>query len=165
MIKKFREIFMIRLFLTTLFCLIFSGCLQNMSDRMLSEIVKDTDWTKIQTLNVSLEEYKFIPDKMIFRIGIPYKLVLKNNGKEKHYYTAQDFFKSIALRKVQTKDGEVKANYLTAVEVYPNKEIEIYFVPIKEGNFELTCTIEGHSEKGMVGKIIVEDKSPKTIGY
>jgi uncharacterized cupredoxin-like copper-binding protein len=129
------------------------------------ETVKKTDWTKIQTITVTLEEYKFVPDKMTFKIGQPYKLVLKNSGKEKHYYTSVDFFKSIALRKVQTKDGEVKANYLTAIEVYPDKEIEVFFVPIKAGNFELICTIEGHPEKGMIGKITIEDNDTRGKTY
>lgn len=156
---------MIRYLLSTLFFIVFFSCSQNFNEKMVSQIVRDVDWTKIQTFTVSLEEYKFVPDKMNFKTGIPYKLVLKNNGKEKHYYTAPDFFKSIALRKVQTNDGEVKANYLTAIEVYPGKEMEIYFVPLKAGNFELICTIEGHSEKGMVGKIIVENTSLKIRRY
>lgn len=156
---------MIRYLLITLFCIIITGCTQTLSDKRISEISKNADWTKTQTLIVSLEEYKFVPDQISFKIGIPYKLILKNNGKEKHYYTAPDFFKSIALRKVQTNDGEVKANYLTAIEVYPGKEMEIYFVPLKAGNFELICTIEGHSEKGMVGKIIVENTSLKIRRY
>jgi len=41
------------------------------------------------------------------------------------------------------------------VEVYPGKSIEWFLVPMEKGTFELVCTIKGHAEHGMKGKIEV----------
>lgn len=119
--------------------------------------VTAADWSKTQTVVVSLEEYKFVPSQLVFKINIPYKLDIKNNGNEKHYFVSEDFFRAIALRKVQSLDGEIKAPYLTAVEVYPGRTVELYFIPVKDGIYDLVCTIEGHAKKGMVGKIRIEE--------
>lgn len=134
-----------------------TGCAEIQYVKDASEKVKVADWSKMQTITVSLTEYKFTPSELSFKKNIPYRLILKNEGKEKHYFVSESFFRSIALRKVQTTDGEVKAPYITAVEVYPEKSIEIYFVPDKAGTYDLICTIEGHAEKGMKGKIEIKD--------
>lgn len=126
------------------------------------EKVKAADWSKLQTVIVSLTEYKFIPTQLVFKIDTPYKLILRNDGKEKHYFVSEGFFRAIALRKVQSSDGEVKAPYITAIEVYPGRSMEIYFIPDREGIYDLTCTTEGHAEKGMTGKIRIEDGKPKS---
>ena len=42
-----------------------------------------------------------------------------------------------------------------AVEVYPGKTIEWFLVPLKKGTFNVVCTIPGHAETGMKGKIEV----------
>ena len=45
---------------------------------------------------------------------------------------------------------------INEVEVLPGGELEWYFVPVKAGSFDLKCTVKGHAEKGMVGKITVQ---------
>jgi uncharacterized cupredoxin-like copper-binding protein len=57
---------------------------------------------------------------------------------------------------VETLDGEIKAPYLTAVEVFPGRSIDLYFVPVSQDTYELTCTIKGHAEMGMAGHVVVE---------
>jgi plastocyanin len=44
---------------------------------------------------------------------------------------------------------------------------EVYFIPVKDGTYEFVCTIEGHMEKGMRGKITIENKKaePGQIRY
>jgi uncharacterized cupredoxin-like copper-binding protein len=53
--------------------------------------------------------------------------------------------------------GEIKAPYFTAIEAYKNGgSVELFFVPVRKGNYEVVCTIDDHKEKGMTGRIIVE---------
>jgi uncharacterized cupredoxin-like copper-binding protein len=117
------------------------------------ERVKAADWSKMETVSVVLTEHRFAPAHMSFRKDVPYKMELKNEGSEKHYFVSGGFFRAIATRKVQSTDGEIKAPYLEAIEVYPGRSMELYFIPVKEGDYDLSCTIEGHAEKGMRGKI------------
>lgn len=111
------------------------------------------DWSRMETTIVTLSEYAFSPSALVFKEGVPAKLVLRNEGKADHYFTASQFFKSIATRKAQSSDGEIKAPYLTAVEVYKGKALEIFFVPLVKGTYDLVCTMPGHADKGMKGTI------------
>lgn len=127
-----------------------------------AEIVKAADWKKMETVRVIMGEqglklfYK--PDGLVFKAGQPYKLEMVNKGKKKHYFTAAEFFKNVATRKVQSdKDGEVKAPYFKAFEMMPKGgKLDFYFVPVTKGTFEVICTIDDHAERGMRGTITVE---------
>lgn len=113
------------------------------------------DWSKMETVTVTLSEYAFSPSTLVFKEGVPTKLVIKNVGKEHHYFVSDQFFRHIATRKVQSSDGEFKAPFFTAVEVYAEKTAEWFLIPLKKGTFDLLCTVKGHAESGMRGKIEV----------
>jgi uncharacterized cupredoxin-like copper-binding protein len=121
----------------------------------LNKALAGADWSKMETVTVTMTEYAFFPSPIVLKEGVPTKLVLKNAGKEAHYFVAEQFFKGIATRKLQGSDGEVKAPYFTAVEVYPGKTLEWFLVPAQKGVYDLLCTVKGHAEHGMKGKIEV----------
>lgn len=125
-----------------------------------AEIVKAANWEKMETVTIELEEHSFTPQDLKLKAGQPYKLVIKNIGEKDHYYTAGEFFKSVAWRKVQTPKphgGEIKAPYFTAVEAYKDGGVvELFFVTVNKGTFEVVCTIDDHKDKGMHGTITVE---------
>jgi len=121
----------------------------------LAKVLAGADWSKMETITVTMTEYAFSPSPIVLKEGAPTKLVLKNAGKEAHYFVAETFFKVIATRKIQGSNGEVKAPSFTAVEVYPGKTLEWFLVPTQKGTFNLLCTIKGHAEHGMKGKIEV----------
>ena len=120
------------------------------------EIVEAADWDKMITVTVDFDEYSYEPEELVFEVGQPYKLVLKNRGKKKHYFTAEDFYKAIATRKVQSnRDGEIKAPYFTAIELMVDGQLDLYFVPVKRGEYPVFCTIKDHREEGMEGKLVI----------
>lgn len=118
-------------------------------------VLGKADWSRMETVTVTMTEYAFSPSPIVLKEGVPYRLVLRNEGKEAHYFVAETFFRTIATRKVQGSDGEVKAPVFSAVEVYPGKSLEWYLVPMEKGTFELVCSRPGHAGKGMKGKIEV----------
>ena len=82
--------------------------------------------------------------------------------EKKHYFSSEGLSRSVFTRKVQVngKGGkaiaEVKGN-VREIEVYPGGTAEWWFVPVKIGKFsDLECTIKGHTEAGMVGKITIK---------
>ena len=121
----------------------------------LAMALAGADWSKMETVTVTMTEYAFSPSPIVLKEGVPTKLVLKNTGKEAHYFVAEQFFKVIATRKVQDSDGEIKAPSFTAVEVYPGKMMEWFLVPAQKGVYDLLCTVKGHAEHGMKGTIEV----------
>jgi uncharacterized cupredoxin-like copper-binding protein len=155
------ETFMKKLATASLLALAFSSlALAQEVPPSHAEIVKTADWNKMETITVELTEHEFSPHNLSLKANQPYRMVIRNNGEKDHYYTAAEFFKSVAWRKAQTPrphGGEMKAPYFTAVEAYKKGgSIELFFVPVKKGTFEVICTIEDHKDLGMTGAITVE---------
>ncbi|PKH07228.1 hypothetical protein CXF93_11925 [Moritella sp. Urea-trap-13] len=120
-------------------------------------IVKKADWKTMQTITVTMDEFAYEPDGLKLNAGQPYKIVIKNKGKVKHYFTAPEFFKAIATRKIQSnKDGEIKAPYFTAIELMVDGQLDLYFVPVKKGSYPVFCTVDGHRDQGMEGMLTIK---------
>jgi uncharacterized cupredoxin-like copper-binding protein len=125
-----------------------------------ADIVKAANWNEMETVNIELSEHDFDPKDLKLKANKAYRLVIKNTGEADHYYTAAEFFKSVAWRKAQTPrphGGEIKAPYFTAVEAYKKGgTVELFIVPVKKGSYEVICTIDDHKDKGMTGSITVD---------
>ena len=106
------------------------------------------------------------PNELVFKTGNLYKLIIKNESDSKHYFTSTLFAKSIFTRKVQVslnnkKIAEIKG-IINNVEVWPNHQLEWWFVPIKTGVFkDLHCNVKDtktnltHANMGMTGTITI----------
>ena len=106
-----------------------------------SEIVSAADWDTMETITVNMSEYEYSFDDLVLKANHPYKLELINDGEKKHYFTAPEFYKSIATRKIQSnKDGEIKAPYFHAVELMVGGQLDLYFVPVTTGTYDVFCT-------------------------
>ena len=113
------------------------------------------DWANAKHVKIEMNEFNFVPNDLTFETGMPYIVELVNNGDVKHEFTAEEFFASVAWRKAESAESEVKVPYFTEIEVFAGKSVELYFVPIVPGEFGLVCEIEGHLEAGMLGTITV----------
>jgi uncharacterized cupredoxin-like copper-binding protein len=122
------------------------------------DIVKAADWKKMETVTVMMEEHSYGPQNIVFKVGQPYKLELKNIGDKDHYYTAPEFLRSIATRKAMVnKQAEIKAPYFKAFEVLKKGgQLDVYFIPVVKGQYKVYCTIDDHREKGMDGVLTIE---------
>jgi uncharacterized cupredoxin-like copper-binding protein len=125
-----------------------------------AEIVKAANWEQMQTVTIELSEHDFEPKHLKLKANQPYRVVIKNTGEADHYYTAEKFFKSVAWRKVMSSrphGGEIKAPYFSAIEAFKKGgTVELYFVTVVKGSYEVVCTIDDHKDKGMTGSITVE---------
>lgn len=122
-----------------------------------SDYVKAADWQKAQTITVKLFEHDYEPKDLKLKANQPYKIELINTGEKDHYYTAPEFFKSVAWRKLMVnKNAEIKVDYANALEVLKKGQLDLYIVPVNKGTFPVYCTIDDHRVKGMEGSITVE---------
>jgi uncharacterized cupredoxin-like copper-binding protein len=101
-------------------------------------------------------ELKFFPDNLQLEVGRPYKLLLDNPSPVKHYFTSKDFADASWTKKVQAGRVEVKGA-IHELELQPSAAAEWVLTPMKPGTYELHCSIKGHAEAGMIGKIVVGD--------
>lgn len=126
------------------------------------------DLTKQQPIGLRVQlgnkdnALRFFPDTIQLETGKLYRLILSNPSPQKHYFSSDGMSRAVFTRKVQVngKDGtpiaEVKG-HIREIEVYPKGTTEWWFVPVKTGKFnDFKCTIRGHAEAGMVGKIFIK---------
>lgn len=105
---------------------------------------------------------RFLPNNLTFETGKLYKLVLRNPGTLKHYFSSEGLAGAVFTRKVQVMgtNGSVLAEIkgtIREIEVYPGQTAEWWFVPVKTGILkDLRCTIPGHTEGGMTGTITIK---------
>lgn len=105
-------------------------------------------------LGTQAGELKFVPDRLQFKVGQRYALMLDNPSSDKHYFTAKDFADAIWTQKVEAGNVEIKGA-IHDIELRPSTTAEWYFVPQKAGTYALRCSISGHAEAGMRGTITV----------
>jgi uncharacterized cupredoxin-like copper-binding protein len=106
------------------------------------------------SLGTASNELKFVPDSLEFTAFKRYKLILTNPSPQKHYFTAKDFADGIWTQKVEAGNVEIKGA-IHELELKPGAKAEWVFVPLKSGKYALRCSIPGHTEAGMKGKIAI----------
>jgi uncharacterized cupredoxin-like copper-binding protein len=106
------------------------------------------------SLGNSAGEFKFFPSDLKFVTGQKYKLILDNPSATKHYFTAKDFADASWTQKVEAGKVEIKGA-IHELELKPGAVAEWVIVPQKAGTYELHCSVPGHTEAGMTGKITI----------
>jgi uncharacterized cupredoxin-like copper-binding protein len=115
-------------------------------------------------------KHEFAPKQLRLETGKLYKLILRNNSSDPHYFTSHAFSQMVWTRKAQVtqqRDGKsvTLAEFKGAIreiEVYPGHSAEWWLVPVAAGRVsDLRCDITGadgktHAELGMTGEIIIE---------
>ncbi|HXP75489.1 MAG TPA: hypothetical protein VN823_15195 [Stellaceae bacterium] len=107
------------------------------------------DWSKVETVAVDLVDYRFVPDHLVFRRGIAYRLHLENKGGEMHEFTAPEFLKAVEIR-----NPEVVGSYGAEIVMQPGDKKDLFFIARQSGTFKLICA--DHDWAGMIGEIVVE---------
>jgi uncharacterized cupredoxin-like copper-binding protein len=115
-------------------------------------------------------KHEFAPKHLRLETGKLYKLILRNNSNDPHYFTSNAFSQMVWTRKAQVtqqRDGKsvTLAEFKGAmreIEVYPGHSAEWWLVPVAAGRIsDLRCDIKSadgktHAELGMTGEIIIE---------
>jgi uncharacterized cupredoxin-like copper-binding protein len=107
------------------------------------------DWAKARLVTVVTVEYRFLPEHLVFRAGVAYRLHVVNRGHELHELTAPDFFKAVALRNPEALNREQ-----TELALQPGEQEDLYFVTKRPGRYDMRCA--DHDWAGMTGDIFVK---------
>jgi hypothetical protein len=86
--------------------------------------------------------------------GKAYRLKIKSTGQKECAWQAPEFVNYIWLRKVEVNKVEIKATHVYEIEMEREGEAEIFFVPIRPGEYAWGC--KGLESKGMAGTFIVK---------
>jgi hypothetical protein len=86
--------------------------------------------------------------------GKAYRLKLKSTGQKECAWVAPELANSIWLRKVEVSGVEIKASHVYEIEMEREGEAELFFVPIRPGEYAWGC--KGLEGKGLAGKFVVK---------
>ena len=115
-------------------------------------------------------EHAFLPREIRFETGKLYKLILRNDSNDPHYFTSHAFSQMVWTRKAQVtqqRDGKSTSvaefkGAIREIEVFPGHAAEWWFVPVAAGRVsDLRCGVvakdgKTHAQLGMTGEIVIE---------
>jgi|SwirhisoilCB2_FD_contig_31_32571159_length_1091_multi_4_in_0_out_0_3 uncharacterized cupredoxin-like copper-binding protein len=87
----------------------------------------------------ALDTLKFDPSTITVKSGTPVKLTVANSGALEHDWVVDDL------------DGKK-----ISIDAKPKTSPSSEFTPAKAGTYDFYCSIPGHREAGMVGKLVVQ---------
>ncbi|MBI4543700.1 MAG: hypothetical protein HY703_00715 [Gemmatimonadetes bacterium] len=130
-----------------------------------SEWLASVNWDQRTVVTLNMVEAAdgrllFSPNQLAFEAGKPYVLRMVNgaSNKAKHYVSPEglgNFYQAIATRKIETSQAEYKAAYFNEVELMVGGSLDLYFVPVLAGTYDILCTIPGHKELGMTARFTI----------
>lgn len=91
----------------------------------------------VSKITITGTEFAFTPSTFTVKRGEPVTVTFMNNGTYPHNFT-------ISGLNVKTPT------------IQPGEKTSLTFTPMKTGTFTFVCTVPGHADKGMTGKITVE---------
>lgn len=100
-------------------------------------------------INVTMIDYKFVPDHLILQQNVSYRLHLENHGKETHEFTAPTFFATAKIDNPNMLNRE-----RSEIVMQPGDVKDVFLTPGKPGTYDLRCS--DHDWNGMIGGITVQ---------
>ena len=97
-------------------------------------------------LSFSVTEYKL-------ETGKYYRWRITSDGGEEFLVKAPDLFRNSWINQIVINDLEVKVFGLFGVEFDDEGTIDIWFVPIRPGNYDYW--VDGQETRGMIGTFVV----------
>jgi uncharacterized cupredoxin-like copper-binding protein len=99
----------------------------------------------------------FSQPELVVRAGQPVRILFSNKDNEEHDFAVD----RISVSGVKSKDGGEHAQHGAGhpsihVGATPGTTGTLQFTPKAKGTYEFYCSIPGHKDGGMVGKLIVQ---------
>ncbi|MFZ5816059.1 MAG: cupredoxin domain-containing protein [Bacillota bacterium] len=113
-----------------------------------------TSSTPAQVVELSAENMAFSTKEITVKKGTPVKLVLTNKDTLLHDFTVEKM--PAKVKESKGDDHGHDAGLSVHVAADTGKTGTVEFTPTEAGSYTFTCTVPGHKDAGMVGKLIVQ---------
>lgn len=112
------------------------------------------EWFGPPTIVITAEEFRFTPTRIEWEPYHPFRLLIRNQGRERHVFHSPELFGPEAA--VTWHGPMVALQEANAIVLDPGQSIELYFA-LSPGLYPFRCWIKGHG--GMEGTILVKENS------
>jgi len=108
-------------------------------------------------ITTSMTEFAFEPAEISVSVGQPVKLELVNKGTLLHDFSSMDAkVEVMPMQEGAEHDmGDIESRMTMHMAVDASTTETLEFTPTEAGTYEFYCSVEGHKEAGMAGKLIV----------
>ena len=112
-------------------------------------------------ITVEATDFAYSPLSIMIPAGEPVTLMLKNSGKAEHDFVID---KIDVTDVVASDNGPAEHHQMHQPEydlhffARAGETSTLEFTALEPGTYEVFCSIEGHKEAGMIGKLIVAAK-------
>lgn len=107
-------------------------------------IVEETQPAPMRVTIVG-SEFHFEPNELEFRVGVPVELTFENRGTTEH---------DLVIKDIPIADSDESDIRLYA---WFGDSASITFTPTVAGEYDIICSILGHKEAGMTGRVVVRE--------
>lgn len=105
-----------------------------------------------EVITVKATEFAFSPSTIRVPDGRPVRLVLDNVGLIEHDLAVV----RLPASGVRTGGGAHDHKDAVAAHAAAGKQAWVEFTPTRKGTYDVECTVPGHKDAGMTGKLVVE---------
>jgi len=109
--------------------------------------------------NVEMRDFNFVPQTVEVRVGQTVRVNVLNKGNIEHDWAIMEIPLASKAKVADTTsllhshDDKEPAIHVSAI---PGAKNTVEFIPTRAGLYEVYCTLKGHKEQGMVGKLVVK---------
>lgn len=107
-----------------------------------------------ETLELTAASMAFGAKEVTVQKGKTYKLVFKNNDAQEHDFAIDKI--PVKVEKEGHDSGHGASKAALHVHSEAGKAESVEFTPTEAGVYSFYCSIAGHKDAGMVGKLIVK---------
>ena len=109
-----------------------------------------------QTITVKAENTAFGTKEIVVEKGKTYQLVLDNKDVQLHDFSIEKIAVKIDGAKEAHGHDTISKDPDLHVSADAGKSGQVTFTPNQQGTFTFFCTVPGHKDSGMAGKLIVK---------
>ncbi len=111
-------------------------------------------------LEVQAKDFGFDPSVLTLKAGRQYTLMFKNAGSTLHDWTIAGIPSQVVAGNAAAGHDMGSTAMPAAAELHvaadASKASELTFTPTQAGEYEYVCTVPGHRELGMRGRLVVQ---------
>ena len=108
------------------------------------------DWSEAKPVRVALAEHSFSPQVLELQENTAYILEIANIGAEPHDFSAQEFFRAVAVGRVVFRGiAALAMARIEAIRLEPGAAVELLLVAVRPGTYPVTSDMAEDRRRGM----------------